>query len=80
MLATPVNKLTDTEQGRVLAVLNSARFVDKPPQQVYPILLAEGTYLCSISTTYRILATNRQVADRRRQATNPPPATSIFSG
>jgi transposase InsO family protein len=69
-----VNKLTDTEQQRVLAVLNSARFVDKPPRQVYAILLAEGTYLCSISTMYRILARNRQVSDRRRQATHPPRA------
>lgn len=73
-LPGPVNKLTDTEQQRVLAVLNSARFVDKPPKQVYAILLAEGTYLCSISTMYRILARNRQVSDRRRQATHPPRA------
>jgi transposase InsO family protein len=74
VLSGPVNKLTETEQRRVLAVLNSARFVDKPPKQVYAILLAEGTYLCSISTMYRILATNMQVTDRRRQATHPPRA------
>ena len=67
-----MNKLSDTEQQQVLAVLNSARFVDKPPKQVYAILLAEGTYLCSISTMYRILAQNLQVTDRRRQATHPP--------
>ena len=73
-LSGPVNKLTDAEAQRVLAVLNSARFIDKPPQQVYAILLAEGTYLCSVSTMYRILGKNRQVADRRRQATHPPRA------
>lgn len=67
-----MNKLTDTEQHRVLKVLNSTRFVDKPPHQVYATLLAEGTYLCSISTMYRILAKNKQITDRRRQATHPP--------
>jgi len=36
----------------VLAMLNGERFVDKPPTQIYATLLAEGTYLCSISTMY----------------------------
>ena len=39
-------------------MLNSPRFVDKPPPQIYATLLDEGTYLCSISTMYRILARN----------------------
>jgi len=69
-----VNKLTDVERLQVLAVLNSPRFVDKPPQQIYATLLAEGHYLCSISTMYRILGENMQVKDRRRQATHPPRA------
>jgi hypothetical protein len=68
----PANTLTDTEQHQVLDVVNSPRFVDKPPHQVYATLLAEGTYLCSISTMYRILAKNKQTLDRRRQATHPP--------
>jgi len=67
----PVNRLTDAEQLQVLGVLNSDRFADKPPTQVYAILLAEGTYLCSIATMYRILNRNAQVKDRRRQATHP---------
>ena len=70
--ATPKNKLTDEEELQVLAVLNSPRFVDKPPKQIYATLLAEGDYLCSISTMYRILGKNSQVKDRRRQATHPP--------
>jgi transposase InsO family protein len=45
--------------------------VDKAPPQIYATLLAEGTYLCSISTMYRVLERNRQVKDRRRQATHP---------
>ena len=68
----PVNKLSDAEAAELIAVLNSQRFVDKAPPQIYATLLAEGTYLCSISTMYRILERNRQVKDRRRQATHPP--------
>ena len=67
----PVNKLSDAEAAELIAVLNSHRFVDKAPPQIYATLLAEGTYLCSISTMYRTLERNRQVKDRRRQATHP---------
>jgi putative transposase len=67
----PVNKLSDAESAELVAVLNSQRFVDKAPPQIYATLLAEGTYLCSISTMYRVLEQNRQVKDRRRQATHP---------
>ena len=68
----PVNKLSDAESAELIAVLNSQRFVDKAPPQIYATLLVEGTYLCSISTMYRTLERNRQVKDRRRQATHPP--------
>ena len=70
----PVNKLSDAESAELVTVLNSQRFVDKAPPQIYATLLAEGTYLCSISTMYRTLERNRQVKDRRRQATHPPRA------
>ena len=70
-LSVPANKLSDLEERHVLAVLNSPRFVDKPPKQIYATLLAEGSYWCSISTMYRILGKNMQVKDRRRQATHP---------
>ncbi len=66
----PVNKLDDAERHKVLAMLNSDRFVDAAPSQVYATLLAEGCYLCSISTMYRILGDNQQVRERRRQATH----------
>ena len=62
----PVNKLSDAESAELIAVLNSQRFVDKAPPQIYATLLVEGTYLCSISTMYRTLERNRQVRDRRR--------------
>jgi putative transposase len=55
----------------VLAVLNSERFCDHAPAQVWATLLDEGTYLASISTMYRILRTEHQVRERRRQARHP---------
>jgi transposase InsO family protein len=67
----PFNQLTAAEQKDVLAVLNSAEFIDRTPLQVYAALLRQGTYLCSVSTMYRILAANMQVKDRRRQARHP---------
>lgn len=68
----PANKLTDIERARVLAVLNSAEFVDKPPLQVYAILLERGEYVGSVATMYRVLRANAQVRERRRLATHPP--------
>jgi putative transposase len=67
----PVNKLTDLERRRVLEVLNSDRFVDLAPLQIYAQLLDEGLYLCSVSTMYRVLRENTQVAERRRLARHP---------
>jgi len=68
----PANQLTTAERARVLAVLNSDEFVDKPPLQVYAILLERGEYVCSVSTMYRVLHENTQVRERRRIATHPP--------
>lgn len=70
----PVNKLTDLERRRVLEVLNSDRFVDLAPLQIYAQLLDEGVYLCSVSTMYRVLRDNRQVKERRRLARHPAKA------
>ena len=67
----PANKLGPLERARILALVNSPRFVDLPPIQIYAQLLDEGVYLASISTIYRILAENRQVRDRRRLARHP---------
>ncbi|MFD9664843.1 transposase [Rhodococcus sp. NPDC059968] len=67
----PANKLTDTERRAVLDTLNCDRFVDQAPLEVYAQLLDDGTYLCSVSTMYRILRDNAQVVERRRQARHP---------
>lgn len=67
----PANRLSAVEQARVLAVLNSAEFVDATPLQVYAELLDRGVYLCSVATMYRILRENTMVVERRRQARHP---------
>jgi len=71
----PGNKLSEAERARILAVVNSDRFVDLPPIQIYAQLLDEGVYLGSISTIYRVLAANAQVKERRRLARHPARAS-----
>ncbi len=68
----PANRLTGQERALVLATLNSDEFVDKPPLQVYAILLERGQYVGSVATMYRVLAENTQVRERRRLASHPP--------
>jgi len=70
-VVVPANRLDVLERARILAVVNSARFVDLPPIQIYAQLLDEGVYLASISTIYRVLAENKQVKERRRLARHP---------
>ena len=53
-------------------VLNSERFCDLAPAQVWARLLDEdATYLCSISTMYRLLRQRHEVRERRRIARHP---------
>jgi putative transposase len=52
-------------------VLNSERFCDLAPAQVWAILLDEGRYLCSESTMDRILRARHQDRERRRHARHP---------
>jgi putative transposase len=59
--------LSDNERQGVLGVLNSERFWDQAPGEIYATLLDEGKYLCSERTMYRILADNQQVRERRDQ-------------
>ena len=67
----PANRLSAAERWEILTVLDQDRFVDLPPIQIYATLLDEGTYLCSISTMYRILADHAQLVERRRIARHP---------
>lgn len=69
---TPKRALSQVERDNVRDVLNSERFQDQSPYQVYATLLDdEQTYLCSISTMYRVLHENDEVRERRQQRQHP---------
>jgi putative transposase len=55
----------------VVELLNSDRFVDKAPAQIFAMLLDEGQYKCSVRSMYRILESNGQARERRDQLTHP---------
>lgn len=60
-------KLSDEEEEKVLAVLNSERFCDFAPAEIHATLLDESVYLCSERTMYRILERNHQNVQRRQK-------------
>ena len=64
--------LTAAERDGLLAVLNTERFADKSPAQVWAILLDQGTYLASVSTMYRVLRDEDQVRERGGAALTRP--------
>jgi putative transposase len=59
------------EKATVREVLNSPRFQDQAPREVYATLLDEGQYLCSWRTMYRILEEHQEVRERRDQLRHP---------
>lgn len=62
---TPAHALSDAEKASVRELLNSERFMDQPPRQVYATLLDEGRYVCHWRTMYRILHAHGEVCERR---------------
>lgn len=67
----PPRALSEMERRQVKDTLNTPRFVDKAPAEVYATLLDEGRYFCSIRTMYRLLAEDEQVRERRNQLRHP---------
>src|SRR6266571_9539739 len=59
------------ERQDVLGALNSERFCDQAPGEVYATLLDEGRYLCSERSMYRLLAAQAEVRERRAQLRHP---------
>ncbi len=57
--------LSQAERRDVLETLDSERFIDQPPREVYATLLEQGHFLCSIRTMYRILRERGALRDRR---------------
>lgn len=68
----PPHALSAEERAEVRAVMNSERFVDRAPRQIYAALLDEGTYLCHWRSMYRILQDFAEVRERRNQRQHPP--------
>ena len=67
----PARALSAAERKAVRDTLNSERFQDATPRQVYATLLDEGSYLCSVRTMYRILDEHAEVRERRNQLQHP---------
>jgi putative transposase len=68
----PARALSVCEREQVLSTLNSERFMDQPPAEVYATLLdKDKTYLCSVRTMYRILASAKEIRERRDQLRHP---------
>jgi transposase InsO family protein len=65
----PVNKLSDSERQRILAIANSAEFGQLPPSQIVPRLADQGSYVASESSFYRVLRAANQI--KHRGATRP---------
>jgi putative transposase len=60
-------RLTLEEEAKVLLLLNSPRFCDMAPGEIYATLLDESVYMCSQRTMYRILERNKQNVQRRQK-------------
>ena len=64
-------RLSDVERQQVLDVCHDTAYLDKAPYEIYATLLDKGSYLCSVSTMYRILRSENEVRERRNQRTHP---------
>jgi putative transposase len=72
-LKTPSPRaLSLPEKAMVLQLLNSERFQDQAPREMYATLLDEGLYVCHWRSMYRFLAEKQQVSERRNQLAHPP--------
>ena len=67
----PARALSDEEREEVRTVLNSERFQDQSPREVYAVLLDEDEYLCHWRTMYRVLDEHEEVRERRNQLRHP---------
>ena len=63
--------LSVKEKETVRQELNSERFQDCAPREVYATLMDEGRYLCSWRSMYRILEEHQEVRERRNQLRHP---------
>lgn len=60
-------RIPSKERIEILDTMNSERFMNQTPRQIYAELLDEDEYLASISTMYRLLRSTGQSNERRNQ-------------
>ncbi|OMF24419.1 hypothetical protein BK133_23045 [Paenibacillus sp. FSL H8-0548] len=65
---SPVNKLSDSEQQQIVAVINQPAFKSLPPSQIVPRLADQGTYIASESTFCRVMHQHALQHHRGRSA------------
>ncbi len=66
-----IRGLTPEEREQILLDLNSDRFLDCSPRQVWATLIDEGIYRCSWRTMYRLLSKHQAVKERRAIRRHP---------
>jgi putative transposase len=69
--ATSPRGLSGDEITAVRALLNSERYQDRAPREVYAAELDAGRYHCSVRTMYRILSKDHATRERRNQLRHP---------
>ena len=83
-LSRPANRLSETEEAEILAMVNSQEYRDKSPCQIVPMLADRGVFLASESTIYRILRRKKMLAHRGkakpRQHKKPVPLVATKPG
>jgi putative transposase len=75
----PVNRLSEEEHDRIVAICASPEFASLPPSQIVPRLADRGIYIASESSFYRVLRERGQNhrRGRARPATRRKPPTSF---
>jgi len=74
----PSNALTPAEESRSLALVTSERYAGLSPKQLVPQLAAEGLYLASESTIYRLQRRfGLRRIQRRVERTHVTPSTTV---
>jgi putative transposase len=59
------------EKEMMFTLLNSDRFQDQAPREVYATLLDDGIYVCHWRSMYRFLAEKQQLRERRNVLVHP---------
>ena len=78
----PANRLSAAERAAVLETVNASAWRDLSPHQIVPRLAAQGQYLASESTIYRVLRAEQLLAHRGRAKApeRRPPRAHVATG